>query len=156
MKRGIVGIALAVATVVSLAFSQTKNSGEQSRPTDAEQTLRRIEQEVVDSLLRRDPSANQRYLAEDVVLTTPQGEIQDKKKAVADVTSPDLKLKSSRISNMNVRVHGNTAIVTYRTTDEGTYRGKSINGQHQWTDIFMNRSGAWQVVAGHGSPVVAP
>ena len=138
--------------ILSPATAQTKAGAPHS---DAEQTLRRIEQEIVQSLLKRDPSANQRYLAEDVVLTDPEGVVSDKKTAITDVTSADLKLESSSISDMKVRVYGDTAVVTYRTTDRGSYRGKRIDGQHRWTDVFVKRNGNWQVVASHGSNVAA-
>jgi hypothetical protein len=148
-------VILVSLTAFCFASGQSpKRSGTQSG--EVEEILRGIEQEIVNSLLKRDPSANQRYLSDDVILTTPEGVVNDKKQTIADVISSDLKLLSSRISDMKVRLYGDTAILTYRTTDSGTYRGNKIDGQHRWTETFVRRNGNWQIVASHGSRVAAP
>ncbi|MEJ7606401.1 MAG: nuclear transport factor 2 family protein [Bryobacteraceae bacterium] len=87
----------------------------------------------------------------DAVLTMPDGEVVDKAPLNADFKSGALKMQSSTFNDMKIRVHGDTAIVTYGTTDKGTYRGKDISGQFRWTDVFMMRDGKWQLIAGHGT-----
>jgi ketosteroid isomerase-like protein len=55
-----------------------------------------------------------------------------------------------------VRVYGDTAVVTYRSTDKGNYKGQDISGQVRWTDVFVKQGWRWQLVAGHGSPIATP
>jgi ketosteroid isomerase-like protein len=153
--RHIVGTAIVMTLAAGIAMGQTKDHNA-TVAGDAEQALMRIEQEMLAALLKSDPSANQRYIAENAVLTTPDGEVLGKARLVADVKSADLKFEASAISDMKVTVHGDTAVVTYMTTDKGTYKGKDISGKYRWTDVFMRRGGNWQLIAGHGTPVGRP
>ena len=136
----------------SLASGQAKDSSKK-QSGNVEQTLMRIEQELLDALLKNDVSANQKYLAETYVFTAPDGEVMDKARSIADLKSGDLKFESSKFEDMKVQVYGDTAIVTYATTDKGTYKGKDLSGRYRWTDVFIKRNGNWQLVAGHGAPI---
>ena len=53
-------------------------------------------------------------------------------------------------------MHGDAAVVTYVTTDKGKYKGQDISGRFRWTDVFVRRGGAWQIVAAHGTPIQTP
>jgi ketosteroid isomerase-like protein len=142
-------IALNIAAICTL-LAQTRPQSSQSH-AEIQRTLERIEHAVVASLLKGDASANEQHLADDVVLTMPDGRRVDKKQAIDDVKSGHLKLEKCRLTDLKVRVYGDTAVVTYRTADSGTYRGQRFEGETQWTDTFMRRSAGWQIVAGHGS-----
>jgi len=49
--------------------------------------------------------------------------------------------------DMNVRIFGDTAVVT-GTDDEITLKdGKKSNGHYVWTDVFVKRNGKWLAVA---------
>jgi ketosteroid isomerase-like protein len=138
--------------VLLVALLATASSFGQ-KPGGAEQELIRIEQQMTDALLKGDATANERYLAEGYVFTAPDGTVQDKARAVADVKSGDLKFQSSKLDDIKVRVYGDTAVVTYGSTDNGTYKGKDISGKYRWTDVFVKRNGKWQIVSGQGTPV---
>ena len=43
---------------------------------------------------------------------------------------------------MSVRVYGDTAVVSYRSTDKGMYKDTDISGQSRWTDVFVKQKGA--------------
>jgi Ketosteroid isomerase homolog len=70
------------------------------------------------------------------------------------VKSGDLKIESSTNEDMKVQVHGDTAVVTYRSTDKGNYKGNDLSGQYRWTDVFVKRNGRWQIVAGQGTRIM--
>jgi ketosteroid isomerase-like protein len=151
MKSILVATVLAI-TASSLAFCQAagKSKGEKG---GVEQTLRHIEQELVDALLKGDVSASERYMADTYIFTDPEGMVMDKARAIATMKSGDLKFESSTLDDMKVQVYGNTAVVTYGSTDKGTYKGTDISGRYRWTDVFAKRNGRWQIVAGHGSRI---
>jgi len=117
----------------------------------AEQAVMRIERELLSAVLKGDPSANERYLATTYIFTGPDGNIENKSQAIADLKSGDLKLQSASLDNAKVKVYGDTAIVTYSSNDKGTYKGKDISGTTRWTDVFVNRNGRWQIVASQGT-----
>ena len=123
---------------------------------NAEQALMQIEQEMLDALLKGDTSAGERHMADAFVFTAPDGTVQDKARFIADVKSGDLKIESSTNEDMKVHVHGDAAVVTYRSTDKGSYKGNDLSGQYRWTDVFVKRNGRWQLVAGQGTRIMQP
>lgn len=54
---------------------------------------------------------------------------------------------------LKVRVYGDIAIITGRTTEKSQYKGSDSSGQYLWTDTWNKRAGGWQCVASHGSKV---
>ncbi|HYO84762.1 MAG TPA: nuclear transport factor 2 family protein [Bryobacteraceae bacterium] len=147
------GTAFGVVVLATCSFGQQASGSGTKSTGSAEQALMQIENELLAALLKGDPSANERYMANNVVLTGPDGVVLDKTRINADLKAGVLKLQSSTISDMKVHVHGDTAVVVYATTDKGTYKGKDISGQYRWTDVFVRRNGDWRLIAGHGSPV---
>jgi hypothetical protein len=51
-----------------------------------ERALERIVRDMVGSLLKGNPSANERYIADDVVLTMPDARMLRKKQAITDAS----------------------------------------------------------------------
>jgi len=69
------------------------------------------------------------------------------------VKSGTLKIQSTEISDMKVRVFGESAIATYSTTDKGKYKDRDISGRYRWIDVFLHRAGKWQIVASQGTQI---
>ena len=141
-------VAIATIGVCSSALGQANKQG-----GNVEETIMRIEKEMLGALLKGDASASQRYNSETIVFTGPDGEFMNKAQLVADIKSGTLKLTSATLDDAKVHVYKDTAVVTYSSNDKGTYKGKDISGKTRWTDVFVNRNGQWQVVAVHGSRV---
>jgi ketosteroid isomerase-like protein len=145
-------MAILIISACFTAFGQTKDSGKK-QSGGVEQTLMNTEQEILDAVVKGDTSVIEKYLAGDSVFTDPGGMVMDKAQFIADLKAGNLKLESSKPDDMKVHAHGNAAVVTYGTTDKGTYKGKDISGNYRWTDIFVKHKGSWQLVAGQGTPV---
>ena len=146
MRRMLVFVGILSALCCSV-FAQSKG-----RPSsDAEQAVMGIERELLAAVLKGDASANERYLANTYVFTGPDGTVENKAQAIADLKSGDLKLQSASLDDAKVQVYGNAAVVTYSSNDKGTYKGKDISGKTRWTDVFVNRNGRWQLVASQGT-----
>jgi ketosteroid isomerase-like protein len=139
------------AAMIFLCSPVTAKRNDKSGNT--EQAIMRIEKEMLDAVLKGDPSAAERYYADTYVFTGPNGVFQTKAEAIGDVKSGDLKLQGATLDDTKVSVYGDTAIVTYSSQDKGTYKGKDISGKTRWTDVFVKRRGQWQLVSSHGSNV---
>ena len=57
------------------------------------------------------------------------------------------KLTSDEVSDMKVRVYGNTAVVTGTADGAGTMAGKDTKGQIMFTRVWVKKGGSWQPVA---------
>ncbi|MCA1602250.1 MAG: nuclear transport factor 2 family protein [Acidobacteria bacterium] len=115
--------------------------------SSAEHEVMRINREWVDAIVRGDASATERFVATDGVFTDATGSIFDRTQQIAMIKSGDLKLESATFDDVKVREYGDTAVVTYRSTDKGQYKGKDFSGQYRWTETWIKRDGKWQQVA---------
>jgi hypothetical protein len=120
---------------------------------NAEQTIMRIEKEMLDGTLKGDPAPHERYIVDTFIATLPDGLVQDKTQFIGDLKTGALKLQSATLDDAKVRLYGDTAVITYTSADKGTYKGKDITGTTRWTDVFVRRKGQWTLVSTHGSPV---
>lgn len=157
MKRLTTILALILA-FSPLVFAQTADTKKPQGAAAAEaggveQTLMQIERDATAAILKRDAAKLGSFMADDFVFTGPDGATQTKAQLLADVKSGDLQLDASDISDMKVRVFGDTAVVTYTTADKGKYKARDITGRYRWIDVFVRRSGKWQLVAGQGTPI---
>ena len=55
-----------------------------------------------------------------------------------------------------VRVYGNTAVETGRSTMIGRDKGKAVPRGSRFTRVWVVNDGDWQLVANHYSPLTAP
>jgi len=145
MKKLFIAITL-MMMFGSLAYGQKKMT--------VEQTLMNIEQEFADAVVKNDMSVFEKYVADNGTFTDPGGMVMNKAQTIAMFKSGELKIESTKIDDMKVQVFGKTAIVNYRTTDKGTFKGRDISGQVRWTETFIKMDGKWKMVASQGTPIM--
>ena len=133
--------------------TQEKPAVQTTASSTVEQDLMQLEQKLADAFVKGDMVFFGSHLAENATLTDPGGMVNTKAQLEADVKSGALKLESSKIDDMKVQVHGDTAIVTYKTTDKGKYKEIDISGDYRWIDVFVKKDGKWLLVAGQGTPI---
>lgn len=119
-----------------------------------EQTLEKIERDVAAALVKGDTAIFTTYFDENAVVTDPGGMMMTRAESIAIFKSGDLKFETMTVDDVKVRLYGNTAIVTYRSTDKGTFKGEAFTGKTRWTDTFVKIKGKWLIVAAQGTPIM--
>lgn len=172
MKNALVSLAI-VLTGIPAAVAQTTpatTAASTARPTAtssaapstthrsaaAEPALLQMEKDILAAVIKRDTAALGPFFNDDFVATLPDGTTQTKAEFLAGLKAGDLVIGSSEMDDTKVRVYGDAAVVTYASTDKGTYKGADIGGRYRWTDTFVRRGGKWQIVASHGTPIARP
>ena len=147
MKRILASVVL-IAAAVSLAFGQMSSTEGKTKGGEAgvKSALMQMERDWVDAAQKKDAARLGTILADDWAAQGPTGP-STKAQALAELKSGDAKLDSITLGEMNVRVFGDTAVVTGSDDEKSSYKGKDTSGHYVWMDVFAKRQGRWQAVA---------
>jgi ketosteroid isomerase-like protein len=110
-----------------------------------------LEQKWNDAYKRSDIAAMDSLLADDFIITVEDGSTFSKPGYIAHNGESAVHVMISEMSDLQVRMHGNTAVVTGAYHEKGTEKGKPYQYRDRFTDVWMNLSGKWQVIASHYS-----
>ena len=116
--------------------------------------LRQIENDWTEAQKTKNVAKLGEILADEWLGIGPDGKTSDKTKALADLKSPGNVVESVEMGPMQVRIFGNTAVVTGSETEKSMDNGKDSSGRHIWTDVFVKQNGKWRAVASHDSKMV--
>ena len=118
----------------------------------AEQEVRKLERAWLDAYEQHDAKAMNAIVADDFVITFPDGsrqtkpQILDSIKAPRNPANPSLKFYTE---DVQARVYGDTVILIGRVVTEYVRDGKTVKEQSRYTDTYIKRQGRWQVVTSH-------
>ena len=124
------------------------------RPTDDEQELIRLEHDWMSAVQARDMRFLSDLLGEEFVLTTgrPGAEIRGRQEWLA-ITRERYIVEAFEFESLDVHVYGDAAMVRSRYTQKGRMDGQDRSQTFLMTDVFVRRSGRWQAVTRHISPL---
>lgn len=148
MKTSVLLLALAIAIFTP---AQThKNRPSQDNGT-AEKTLIDLENKWVDALVNGDAATLDGIFAESYVDTDEHNHRGTKQELLAALKSPDLKIASIKLSDMQVHLYGDAAVVTGSAEQTGSFQGQALTVKIIFTDTFVRKNGRWVAVASHRS-----
>jgi len=122
---------------------------------DDQAVLAYMEREWNDASLKHDASWVERNYAFDASdISSRTSAIMTKAQAVADARTDKTALQSLDLSDLNIRIEGNTAVVTGVNRVVGRdAQGKAMDRRVRFTDVFIKRDGRWQVWATQGTTI---
>jgi ketosteroid isomerase-like protein len=126
----------------------------QGDKNSVEQALIQMEHDWSRADTEKDAATLDRILADDWIGIDFEGTVLTKPQALRDINSGSASLESTVLSDMKVRIYGNTAIVTGTDTEKSEYHGKDSSGKYLWTDVFVFRNGRWQAVSSQSTRLV--
>jgi len=150
----VLGMALAVAGF-AVATIGRKGDDAASEPNAATATITEMENASVTADRAGDPSFIEKNYAENFSGGTSFGNWETKQSILADMKdSKNNKTNSEEISELSVRLYGDTAIATYKSTYDSTYHGGHRARTILTTDTFARQNGSWKQVASHSSELM--
>ena len=136
---------------------QSKPEGEKvAAPASAEQAVRQLFDELVSSYAKNDAAVPARILADDFTFTNPFGEVMTKEQRIGEIKPGGVMFDSYSADDVNVRVYGDTAVVTSRATLAGKRGDQVLSGQYRVTSVFVKKGDNWQVVAAQSTRIPEP
>ena len=142
-----------VLTAASIALAQAQSARRDLRRSVG-QAIRQIDHERVQAQIGADAVALNRIYADDFIGIGPSGTVRTKAQVIADFTSGDLKFQSITTDDVRVRVYGNTAVETGRSTMIGQDRGKAVPRDNRFTRVWIKQFGRWRLVSNHYSSLI--
>jgi len=133
-----------VASDGSLGFGQSASV--QSRRSQVEEELRRLNAAVSEMQVRKDVAAANRLLADDYVFLQADGEVSNKAQNIAALGDPAFVCESLTTDGVEVRVYGDVGVITGRALFRATFKGQEAGGEFLYTDVWVKRQGRWQNV----------
>src|SRR5258707_4741414 len=121
---------------------------------DVVATITNLENDGVKADLAGDTSFYQKALAEDWTRGDSDGTFYTKAevmKLMAD--AKDFKTNSEKLSELKVRVYGNTAVAIYKETYDIPFKGENRSHTIIATDTFVQMGGGLEQVARHRAAV---
>lgn len=113
--------------------------------------IRSLELKWTQSYKERQVAMLATLLADDYVITIEDGSTYSKTGYISHSAEPSVHVEVAEMSDLKVRMHGNTAIVTGAYHEKGNDNGKRYEYHDRLTDVWMKTGGRWQVVASHYS-----
>ncbi|HSE33919.1 MAG TPA: nuclear transport factor 2 family protein [Pyrinomonadaceae bacterium] len=156
MRRILVLVVFALAIPSLISSAQTDQ--EKPKPTapaaqqmsSVEQEIAKLDRELMDATVRNDPTLMQRVALDRYVFINPVGGVQER----GDTQGP--KIESIQTEDVQVRVHGDTAILIGRANVKGKFPdGPDISGPYRYMRVFVKQQGQWRLAAVQVTPIAS-
>ncbi|MEV6319346.1 nuclear transport factor 2 family protein [Streptomyces sp. NPDC051776] len=109
--------------------------------------IREVERARLRALVAGDLSAASELHAPDFQLVTPVGHVLSKDAYLQAIATGDIDYVEWEPGPIDVRVHGNAAVIRYRATLEVIFNQRRVPRASYWhTDTYENADGQWQAV----------
>ena len=138
MNRTMTMLAVAcfLATFCSVAIAQ-----------NTEDEIKKLEMDRAAAVVKGDMAMVEKQTSDDYTLINMNGQMATKQQMIDAFKSGKSKLSMNELSDMKVRVYGNTAVVTGKSTVKGMMNGKDATGSVMFTRVYVKKDGRWQSVA---------
>jgi len=104
------------------------------------------------AVVKGDVARLEKETSDDYTFINLNGQLSGKAQMDA-IKSGTIKLTSNELSDLKVRVYGDTAVVTGRSDAKGTIGGGPSRGPVMFTRVYVKKDGRWQSVAFQQTPI---
>ena len=139
-------------SIIGLSAGLSVTRAQTGAKAAAETAIFNLENDAVKADLAGDPAFYRNVLAEDWTRGDSDGSYYTKAQLLGLMAdSNNIKTNSEKLSELKVRVYGNTAVATYKDTYDILIMGQRRAHTIIATDTFVKVGGEWKQVASHGS-----
>jgi len=137
---------------MAAAQSSMASKSEMRSGSNVEQHLIDMENRWAKASLASDGQAIAPLLSDDFVNIDSDGSVHNKAETVARTSKA--KFEVSQLSEVAVKTHGDSAVVTGIWTGKGVDgMGKAIDAKERWADTWVKKDGKWECVASASAPL---
>jgi ketosteroid isomerase-like protein len=122
---------------------------------EAQQAIIEAEEHLAAASLNLDLSVFDQLLHPDYVIVQPGGVIKTKAETMASLASDTRHWQVAGSDEMEVRVYGDTAVVTGRWTGKGQNGDEPFDYQARFLSVWVKENRQWCNVAFQSTPIVS-
>jgi len=111
--------------------------------------IRALELKVADWYKNRQVQTFAILLDDDFVITFEDGSTYSKTGYLSYTASSSTMVESVELSDLKIRMHGDTAIVIGVYHEKGVDSRQAYDYHDRFTDVWMKKGGKWRLVAAH-------
>ena len=141
----VVAVAAVGLLVFSPAYAQTQSA--------AEAEVIKAENDWMTAVQKKDGATLHMRLADECIETSSSGATSSKAQVIAEALSAADVIDTYLLTDLRVRVYGETGVVTGLLTIKSSLGGKDTSGAYRFTDTWVKRDGRWQCVAARSARV---
>src|SRR6185369_11437293 len=109
--------------------------------------LRRLDHELVVATYTKDAAWFMKNTSDDYVLITSSGKVKPRADLVKELGTPGLEFQPYEPAEVNVRLFGDTAVITGRIVQKYTYKDDRVEADMRYTDVWVKTPAGWKNVA---------
>lgn len=113
----------------------------------------KLEEKIVDAIVGSDVEVLDQLLHEELAFVNHLGMTISKKEDLAPHISGDLKITAIEISDQQIRLFGDTAVVTVVKKIKGSYLKQEFESRVTFTRVWKLFDQQWKVIAASSVPV---
>lgn len=132
-------------------FSLLSALGASAQDQSDAAAVRALELKWTQSYRQRNIDILSSLLADDFVITIEDGSVYSKAGYISHSADTSVHVDVAELSELKVRMHGDTAIVTGAYHEVGESNGRRYEYHDRLTDVWMKTGARWQVIASHYS-----
>jgi ketosteroid isomerase-like protein len=106
-----------------------------------------MEARRISAFVQGDPAVLTSVLAEDLTYTHTNGQVETREQLLASISSGKIDYESIEPSDMQVRLYGNTAVVTGRADMKVKAQGNPLAFAIRFTAVWVRGEGGWRMAA---------
>lgn len=112
-----------------------------------------LETQWDDAIVRKDMTTLERIIAPGFLFIDVDGTVTTRAEMLASIRSPRLAINPFVTRDVQVRVYGQTAVLTGWFEQTGQYDGRRFVLRERYTDVYVQQDSRWAAVSAHASPL---
>lgn len=113
----------------------------------AEAEVRAVNERRFAAMVKEDLEELDRLLADDLTYTHSSGVVETKKESIASIARKVLRYRKIEPSDVQVRVYGDTAVMTGRAAMSVIARDRELELKNLFTAVYVRQAGEWRLAA---------
>jgi ketosteroid isomerase-like protein len=136
------------APALLLASALFASAAIHAAPVDDAATVAALDREYQAAVKHNDAATMARILADDFVLVAGNGRTYDRDALLAEARSAAVRYEQQDELEQQVRVWGDTAVVTAKLWVKGTREGEAFDRKLWFSDVYVRTADGWRYALG--------